>query len=216
MDNKIFRKIYYNLLPFGVQAYLTKIIFKPKFGDDMTISKGPKFYYGDVSFGNGVRIAGSSVFSNVTVGNYTVFAQNFRMLEFVHDYTAFSINSILPDILHKYLYNKNVKLHGPNIVQYPQTVIGSDVWIGEFVTVKGGVHIGDGAVVGAGSIVTHDVPPFAIVAGVPAKFIKWRFDEEKIKLLKDIKWWDWDKEKIAQNYEKLCRFDTTLRERELF
>lgn len=70
--------------------------------------------------------------------------------------------------------------------------------------------------VGAGSIVTHDVPPFAIVAGVPAKFIKWRFDEEKIELLKDIKWWDWDKKKIAHNYERLCEFDMTLREHELF
>lgn len=143
MKNRKLRQIYYNILPFGVQAYLTKIIFKPKFGDNMTISKGPKFYYGDVSFGSGVRIAGNSVFSNVKVGNYTVFAQNFRILEFIHDYSAFSINSILPDILHQYFYdkNKNTKLHEPNIAHYPQTVIGSDVWIGEFVTVKGGGYI---------------------------------------------------------------------------
>lgn len=67
--------------------------------------------------------------------------------------------------------------------------IGNDVWIGQRVMVMGGVTIGNGAVVGAGAIVTKDVPPYAIVAGVPAKIIRYRFSEEKIAQLEKEKWW---------------------------
>lgn len=69
------------------------------------------------------------------------------------------------------------------------TSIGNDVWIGANVIVMQGVNIGDGAVVGAGSIVTKDVPSFSVVAGVPAKFIKWRFTPDLISLLLERKWW---------------------------
>lgn len=214
MELRFFRNIYYKVLPFSVQAWMSKIIFRPKFGKNMIISKGTKFYYGNVSFGNGTRIARDSVFSNIMVGNYTIFARNFRMMDFLHDYSAFSVNNEIENILK--IKADSIKLCRdgvrPRIVEYPQTKIGSDVWIGEHVTVKGGVNIGDGAIVAAGSIVTKDVPPFAIVGGVPAKFIKWRFSEEKIQLMKELQWWNWEEEKIVKNYERLCNFDVTLRE----
>lgn len=66
----------------------------------------------------------------------------------------------------------------------------NDVWIGSHVTVLQNVSIGNGAVVGAGSVVTKDVPPYAIVCGVPAKVIRYRFDEERIKTLQKIQWWN--------------------------
>ena len=69
-------------------------------------------------------------------------------------------------------------------------IIGNDVWIGTHVKIKGGVTIGDGAVVAMGSIVTKDVPPYAIVGGVPAKLIRYRFAKEQIALLLEFKWWD--------------------------
>lgn len=70
--------------------------------------------------------------------------------------------------------------------------IGNDVWIGRGAFIKGGVTIGDGAVVAAHAVVVKDVPPYAIVGGVPAKVIRYRFDEETIKELLELKWWDYN------------------------
>ena len=75
-------------------------------------------------------------------------------------------------------------------------IVGNDVWIGAKSTIMSGVKIGDGSIVGAGSTVTKDVPPYSIVAGNPAKFIKFRFTEEQIKSLLQISWWDWTEDRI--------------------
>lgn len=75
------------------------------------------------------------------------------------------------------------------------TVIGNDVWIGQNVTVMPGVHIGDGAIIAANSVVAKDVPAYCIAGGNPCKIIKKRFDDELITYLLDLKWWDWDAEK---------------------
>lgn len=70
--------------------------------------------------------------------------------------------------------------------------IGCDVWIGCNATILRGITVGHGAVIGANALVNKDVPPYAIVAGVPAKIIKYRFSREVINRLLEIKWWDWD------------------------
>ena len=75
-------------------------------------------------------------------------------------------------------------------------IIGNDVWIGYEAIIMSGVHIGDGAIIGTRAVVTKDVEPYTIVGGVPAHFIKKRFDDETIKKLQAICWWDWDKEKL--------------------
>lgn len=78
-------------------------------------------------------------------------------------------------------------------------VIENDVWIGATSTIMSGVTIHNGAIVGAGTTVTKDVPPYAIVVGNPGRIIKYRFSENQIKDLLDIKWWEWDEEKIRNN-----------------
>jgi virginiamycin A acetyltransferase len=80
--------------------------------------------------------------------------------------------------------------------------IGNDVWIGINATILQGVTIGDGAVIAAGSVVVKDVPPYTIVAGVPAKIIKRRFDENQIQYLQSLRWWDLPEAEL-QNYKQL-------------
>lgn len=79
--------------------------------------------------------------------------------------------------------------------------IGNDVWIGEAVFINDGLKIGTGAVIGAHSVVTKDVPPYAIVAGAPAKILRYRFDEETIQKLLANKWWEWSDEELANKAE---------------
>ena len=86
-------------------------------------------------------------------------------------------------------------------------IIGNDVWIGYEAVIMSGVNIGDGAIIGTRAVVTKDIPPYTIVGGVPAKIIRKRFSDEVISQLLEIKWWDWNKEKIKNNIEKIKRGD---------
>jgi acetyltransferase-like isoleucine patch superfamily enzyme len=83
-------------------------------------------------------------------------------------------------------------------------IIGNDVWIGDGATILSGVKIGDGAVVGAMAVVTKDVEPYCIVAGNPARTVGKRFDDDTIRKLLEIRWWDWPIEKIDANLEIIC------------
>ncbi|WP_304509107.1 CatB-related O-acetyltransferase [Anaerotignum sp.] len=77
-------------------------------------------------------------------------------------------------------------------------IIGNDVWIGYEAVILSGVHIGDGAIIGARAVVTKDVPPYTIVGGVPAQEIKKRFCDETITQLQKLQWWNWSFDKIQQ------------------
>lgn len=81
--------------------------------------------------------------------------------------------------------------------------IGSDCWIGEGVFIAGGIKIADGAVVYAHAVVTKDVPPYAIVGGVPARILGYRYDDETINFLMKIRWWNNDKEWFDKNWKSL-------------
>lgn len=83
------------------------------------------------------------------------------------------------------------------------TVIGNDVWIGMEAIIMPGVKIGHGAIVAAKAVVTHDVPPYAIVAGNAAKIVKTRFDDQTVEKLIEIAWWDWPIEKITRNLDAI-------------
>lgn len=136
------------------------------------------------------------------IGKFTAIAKG---IEFVMNGANHRMASVTtyPFSLMLYGWEKSI----PALDELPlkgDTVVGNDVWIGQNVTVLPGVHIGDGAIIGANSVVARDVPPYAVAAGNPCRIIRKRFDDELIKFLLELKWWDWDAEKIFRNMELLC------------
>ncbi|OGF46137.1 MAG: chloramphenicol acetyltransferase [Candidatus Firestonebacteria bacterium RIFOXYC2_FULL_39_67] len=98
----------------------------------------------------------------------------------------------------------------PDIKDLPfkgDTVIGNDVWLGYDALIMPGIKIGDGAIIASRSVVTKDVPPYTVVGGNPAKPIKQRYSEEEIKILLEIKWWNWTIEKITDNLKIIVGSD---------
>lgn len=98
---------------------------------------------------------------------------------------------------------KNTIAHGEQIIEEENKAIeiGNDVWVGTNAIILPGVKINDGAIVAAGAVVTKDVPPYAVVGGVPARIIKYRFTKEQIEILLKIKWWEWADEEINKHIE---------------
>jgi len=95
----------------------------------------------------------------------------------------------------------------------PPIFIGNDVWIGDGVFVKNGITIGDGAIIGARSVVTKDIPPYAIVVGCPAKVLRYRFDEQTREELLQLKWWELEDDVIRQiPYDNISNALQFLRE----
>ena len=83
-----------------------------------------------------------------------------------------------------------------------KTCVGNDVWIGSNAIIPGGIRIGTGAIVAAGSVVVKDVPPYAVVGGNPANVIRLRFSDEQIEMLLASEWWYWPVEKLRHNADK--------------
>lgn len=102
----------------------------------------------------------------------------------------FGVSGIFGD--HEEIKNLNYKIERSTELIKSAPYIGNDVWIGARVTVLRGVHIGDGAIIGTGSVVNRDVEPYEIVAGVPIRHIRYRFDLEIVKKLLSLKWWNYE------------------------
>ena len=99
----------------------------------------------------------------------------------------------------------------PPTAKAGRSVKGNDVWIGHNAVIMGGVALEDGAVIGAGAVVTHNVAPYEIVGGVPAQHIGWRYDSDMIAALLRIRWWDWTREQLQKRILDLNDVSTLIR-----
>lgn len=129
----------------------------------------------------------------VKIGNYCSIAEDVHYFGANHPIELVSSSA--------YFYNKSFGLDVKD-VKRETLQIGNDVWIGYGSLILSGCHkIGDGAVIGAGSVVTHDVPPYAVVAGNPARIIRERFSQNEQELLQKSKWWEKAPAEIAECYD---------------
>ncbi|MDQ2052563.1 DapH/DapD/GlmU-related protein [Natronolimnohabitans sp. A-GB9] len=145
---------------------------------------------GDVTIGRRTNLEPNcDLIGDVEIGNYCAIARRTSFQQTNHE-TSKPSQQIR-------FYEEVLDSDLPPAEEGPITV-GSDVWIGTRVTVLSGVTIGDGAIVGAGSVVTEDVEPYAIVAGVPAERIGWRFPRDVRERLLELEWWEWDEETMRQ------------------
>lgn len=133
-------------------------------------------------------------FLNVEIGKFCCISDNVIIGGATHPMHFVSMSSVF--LSHK--DSSKIKLGSLDYLPKIKTIIGNDVWIGNRVIIKSGVKIGTGAVIGAGSVVTKDVPDYAVVAGNPAKIVRYRFDEKIIHQLLVSKWWELSEENLRK------------------
>lgn len=147
--------------------------------------------------GKYTRINSGCSLLNTTVGNFSSLAGNVQIGAGRHPLHFASTSQLF--------YNENsLNNHWAKPIKFTQNLpinIGNDVWIGVHTLVMGGVTIGDGAVIGSRSVVTKDIPPYSIAVGVPAKVIKYRFDQDIIERLLEIQWWNFSDDQITEHIE---------------
>lgn len=143
--------------------------------------------------------------NNVKIGSFCSIADYCRIGGASHQIEYVSTSPVF--VSGKNVMDTNFSNHADT--KSKQTIIENDVWIGMGCHIKEGVQIHTGSVIGMGSVVTNDIPPYEIWGGVPAKLIRKRFPDDKIEKLIEIHWWDWDKEKLrfyAQSFNDVDRF----------
>jgi acetyltransferase-like isoleucine patch superfamily enzyme len=141
-------------------------------------------------------IADNGLVNNTSVGRYCSIGANFKVGLGSH---PLNFASTSPTFYKKSFFVASAPDTSMHFTEYKHTQIGNDVWIGANVFMNDGVKIGDGAVIGAGAVVTADVASYAIVGGIPAKLIRYRFDHDVVKDLVALQWWDRDIDWIKRN-----------------
>ena len=169
---------------------------KSEIGGSLSMSDHTSFgehvsSYGTVSVSRGTRLnPRCDLRGRVSIGRYCAIARGVSFQETEHDHTALAVQHPL--------YERVLESEPRQTSRGPITV-GNDVWIGADSLVLSGVTIGDGAIIGGKSVVTDDVEPYSVVAGVPAEHKKYRFPEDVRERLLELRWWEWDESTIAHH-----------------
>lgn len=167
------------------------------------------------NFGKYNAVYEATALTNVTLGDFTYVSSGCR----VNNTTVGKFSCIGPDVLcglGKHPSRDFVSMHPvfysllaqsgitfsseEAFAEFKDIAIGHDVWIGARAIILDGIVIGNGAIIGAGAVVTSNVPPYAVVAGVPARVLRYRFESRQVDTLESSKWWDWDENFLRNNY----------------
>lgn len=211
-------------------SLIKKALIKKRFGstlilkgknitiDDKTVFEGGNVIHSNCVFSKS-KIGYASYFSpgcrvlGMEIGRYCSFGRNLDVIFSQHPlYNCISTHPVFFSITnYPFSYVLREKHFFYRFYEEGVTVkIGSDVWVGDNVTIMGGVSIGDGAVLAANSVITKDVPSYAIVGGNPAMIIKYRFDSETIDNLLRLQWWNRPESWLKQNAD--CFYNEDIRE----
>ena len=205
----LFKKLIYKVKNRGKHLkieYLAEIE-QCSFGHYNTIYKYSRVKHSN--FGDFTYVARNSLIQFTQIGKFCCIGPNVSLGLGIHPSDTF-VSS------HPLFYSKQKQAGGLSIVEknlfneYTETTIGNDVWIGANVIIKSGVKIGDGAIIGSGAVVTKDVEAYSIVAGVPAKHLKYRFTEDQRFFLNQFKWWQKDLFWLKENKDLFTNIDLLM------
>lgn len=172
----------------------------------------PEAYVVSVDMGFASYIGKSSVFSHAKIGRFCSIGEQVKLVRAKHPIEGFaSTHPAFYSTVTLANFVKNNKFEEYERGNDGMSLsVGNDVWIGDNVLIKAGIHIGDGAVIAMGAVVTKDVPEYAIVGGVPAKILRYRFSENQRLELQKLKWFDRDIGWIKKNADVFENIDDVL------
>jgi acetyltransferase-like isoleucine patch superfamily enzyme len=176
-------------------------------GVNIKIGKNCELY--NCSIGDYTYLAQNVSVMNTNIGKFCSIAQGSCICLGMHPSSTFVSTS--PSFFSTSKQNGKAFADKNYFEEMGKTTIGNDVWIGINAVIMDNVTIGNGVIIGAGAVVTADIPPYAVVVGMPAKIIKYRFEQNEIDFLEAFKWWDKDEEWLQANFKDLHDIKTFIK-----
>ena len=213
------------LVPSGIRRMVVKERLRRR---HRLVTVGWDFDYqirDDVTFGEACKLGGPVLITDATIGDFTYIEPGCRVSSVaIGKYCSIGPYAIVGAAQHPiatfasshprfYMAAPHFRydlVEDERHESWMKARVGHDVWVGAGATVLGGVQVGDGAIVGAGAVVTKDVPPYAVVGGVPAKVLRYRFAPDVIDALLEIAWWDRDEQWLRDNLDAMTDVDTLV------